>query len=190
MAVKQTSRERRLLARFQELQAHVDQFDLRHRPLLDALWKFEQRVFAALYVVAAFEARSRGAEHHARVRVVRADDRHIAAVVSRRVLLLVAAIVLLVNDDESEILHRREDAGTRSHHHAREPFADAAPLLGALSVMKSGVENRDAVAESMIELAGHRGRQCDLGHEQERVASACERRLDGIADTPRSFPSQ
>ena len=51
--------------------------------------------------------------------------------------------MLFINDDEAEILHRSEDARTGSDHHSRLPFADAAPLLGALGIMKSRVENRD-----------------------------------------------
>ena len=100
--------------------------------------KFEQRVFAAFDVVAAFETRRRRAQHDARVaRSLRAHHRHIAAVVSRRILLLVAAIVLLVDDDESQVLHRSEHAGSRSHHHSRVPFTNAPPLLRALSIMES-----------------------------------------------------
>ena len=44
--------------------------------------------------------------------------------------------------------------------------------------MEGGVQNRDPIAEAMIELSGHRGRQRDLGHQQQRIASAGECRFD------------
>ena len=119
IAVEQPPRERGLLARFQELRrisisstSGMGRFSTRSG-------KFEQRVLAALDVVAALEAGRRRPEHDARVRLLRAHHRDVAAVVSRRFLLLIAAVVLFVDDDEAEILHRREDAGSCPDHHAR-----------------------------------------------------------------------
>ncbi len=59
----QPARKRRQLARLQELLPHVDHFDVRHGPLLDALRKFDQRVLAALGVVAALQTGRRRAKH-------------------------------------------------------------------------------------------------------------------------------
>ncbi len=110
---------------------------------------------------------------------MRAHDGHVAPVVARRVLLLIAAIVLFIDDDEAEILHRSEDARPGSDHHAGLAVADAAPLLGALGIVKGGMKDRDPVAEAMEELAGHSRSQRDLGHQQQRVAAGRERRFDG-----------
>ena len=65
---QQLAREGRLLARFQKLLAHVDQFHRRHGPRFDAPGQFEQRVLAALGVVAALQAGRGRAQHHARAR--------------------------------------------------------------------------------------------------------------------------
>ena len=101
---------------------------------------------------------------------MRAHHRHIAAVVPRRVLLLVAAVVLLVDDDQAEVLHRREYAGAGTDHHVSLPAADPAPLLRSLGVMKRRMEDRDMIAEAVIELARHRGSQRDLRNQQQRIA--------------------
>ena len=180
MASSSRAREGGLLARFQKLLAHVDQLHLRHAAALDALGQFEQRVLAALGVVAAFEAGRGRAQHHAGAGRLRAHDGDVAAVVARRFLLLVALVVLLVHHDQPEIAHRREDAGARAHHHARRAGADAAPLLGALGVAEGAVQNGHAVAEAREKLAGHGGRERDLGHQQQRAAARGERGVDGV----------
>ena len=87
--------------------------------------------------------------------------------------------MLLIDDDEAEVLHGREDAGPRTDNDAGLSSTNAAPLFGSFSVMKRGMKNCDPIAEAMIELAGDRRRQGDLRYQQERVASACECRLDG-----------
>ncbi len=63
--VHQRARKGGLLARFEKLLAHVDQLDLGHGPPLDALRQFEQRVLAALGVVAGFETGRGRAQHDA-----------------------------------------------------------------------------------------------------------------------------
>ena len=107
---------------------------VRHGPLLDAARQFQQRVLAALGVVAAFEAGRGRTQHHARAGRLRAHDGHIAPVVARRLFLLVAAVVLLIHHDQAQVAHRREHPGPRAHHHRRRAGADAPPLLGALDV--------------------------------------------------------
>ncbi len=115
--VDEFARERILLARFEKLLAHVDQFDRGHGPRFDAAGQFEQRVLAALGVVAALETRRGGAQHHAGARRLRAHNGDVAPVVARRFLLLVAAVVLFVHHDQAQIPHRREDAGARPHYY-------------------------------------------------------------------------
>ena len=131
------------------------------------------------HVVAALETGRGRAQHHARAGGLRAHDGHIAAVIARRLLLLVALIVLFVDHDQAEIAHRREHAGTRAHHHARLARADAAPLLGALGIGESAVQNRHAIAEAREELARHRRRERDLRHQQQRAAARRQRGFDG-----------
>ncbi len=86
----QAPRKRRQFARLQELLPHVDHFDVRHGPLLDALGQFDQRVFAAFGVVAAFQAGRGRPEHHHGAGLPRAHDGDVPAVVARRLLLFVA----------------------------------------------------------------------------------------------------
>ena len=103
---------------------------------------------------------------------MRAHHGHVAAVVARRFLLLVAAVVLFIDDDEAEVLHRREHAGPCADDDAAPRRANAPPLLGSFGVVKRRMEDRHPIAEAMIELAGHGGRQRDLGNQQQRTSAA------------------
>ena len=136
----QAPRERGLLAGFEKLLAHVDDFDIRHGPLLDALGQLDQRVLAALGVVAAFETGRGRAEHHHRSGCLGAHDGHVAAVVARRFLLLVALVVLLVDDDQAEILDRSENARAR----ARPPRSRCRRGSGATARRARHRETRSA----------------------------------------------
>ncbi len=167
----QPPRKCRLLARLQKLLPHVDHFDVRHGPLLDAFRQLDQGVLAALGVVAALETRRGRTQHHHRAGFARAHDGDIAAVIARRFLLLVARVVLFVDHHQPQVLHRREHARARAHHHRRKACANSPPLLGALGVMEGGVQNGHAIAKALEELAGHRGRQRDLRHQQQRAAA-------------------
>ena len=62
----------------------------------DALVPAGHRVLVGLH------RRRRRAEHDERARVLRADDRDVAAVVARALVLLVRGVVLLVDDDQAE----------------------------------------------------------------------------------------
>ncbi len=169
--VDQRAREGGVFAGFEELLAHVDQFDLRHGAALDALRQFEQRVLSGLGVVAGFQTGRGGAQHYYGARMVRAHDRHVAAVIARRFLLLIALVVLFVDDDQSEIADRREDAGAGRDDHCGFAGADAAPFLGAFGVVERGVQNRDAFAEALIELACYGGGEADFGDQHQRAAA-------------------
>ena len=52
--------------------------------------------------------------------------------------------------------HGREDPGARGDHDAGFAGADAPPLLGAFGVVKRRVQNRDSLAEALMELARRR----------------------------------
>ena len=115
-----------------------------------------------------------------RARGLRAHDGDIAAVVARRVLLFVALVVLFVDHYQAEILYRCKDARPRSNHHGSYAGPDSAPLLGALGIVKCGMQNSNAVAEAVKELTGHRGRQSDLRHQQQRAASQHDAGVDRL----------
>ncbi len=91
--------------------------------------QFEQRVLAALRVVAALQAGRGGAQHHARAGRLRAHDGDVAPVVARRFFLFVAAVVLFVHHDQAQVAHRREDAGARAHHHRRRARNECAAIV-------------------------------------------------------------
>jgi hypothetical protein len=172
-------RKGRLLARFQEFLPHVDQFDHGHRPVLDAARQFEQRVLAALDVVAAFEARGGRTEHHARAGLLRPHHGHIAPVVARRLFLLVAAVVLFVDHDQAQVAHRRKNARPCPHHYRGFAGADTPPLLGALDIGERAVQNGHPVAESQEELARHGRGEGDFGHQQQGAAALRQHGFDG-----------
>src|SRR5258708_4282450 len=142
--IHQASRENGKLAGFEKFLAHVDDFDIRHGPLLDALGKGDESVLAALGVVAALEAGCGRAEDRYRSCSLGAHDGYVAAVVARRVLLLVALVMFLVNHHQAEILYRSENTRPRPHHHGRGACPDPAPLFGALGIVKRGMQNGHA----------------------------------------------
>src|SRR5437868_1970444 len=88
----QPARECGLLARFEKFLAHVDELDAREGTFFNALREFEQRIFAAVNVVAALEARSGRSQNHTRAGGLRANNSHIAAIISRGFFLLVALV--------------------------------------------------------------------------------------------------
>ena len=61
---------------------------------------------------------------------------------------------------------RREYRRTGADHDARFSMPDAMPLLGALAGRERGVQQRDVVPNAAVQLAGHRGSEADLGHQQ------------------------
>src|SRR5215472_17908579 len=156
--LEQGAGKRGVLAGFEELLPHVNDVDFRQRAFGDTVRKFEQRVLAGGRVIAALQAGGCGAENHTCVGRLRPDDCHIAPVVAGRLFLLIARVMLLVYDDQPEVLDGREHAGTRSHYDAGATGANAPPLVRALGVAESAVEDRHAVSEPAIELARHRGR--------------------------------
>ena len=100
--------------------------------------------------------------------------------IARRLLLLVALVVFLVDDDQPQVLHRREHAGSRGHHDGSLPGANAPPFLGAFGILKRGVQNGHALAETMVKLTGDGGRQRDLGNQQKRAAAQRQGRFDRV----------
>jgi hypothetical protein len=80
--------------------------------------------------------------------------------------------VLLVHDDEAERRQRREDGRTRADDHVDLAAADAMPLVVPFTVRESAVLDRQAVGEPRPEDARQRGRQADLGDENQHRAAA------------------
>ena len=181
MALDQLAREGGLLARLQELLPHVDQLDL-------AAWaarsmrsgQFEQRVLAALGVVAALQAGRGRAQHHAGPRGLRPHDGHVAAVVARGLLLLVAP-----SCSSSTTIRPRLRTGAKTPERVptTTPARARTRMRRHCSVrsvsVKRRVQDGHAVAEAREELAGHGGGEGDLRHQQQRAAAHRERRLDG-----------
>src|SRR6185295_5525439 len=98
-------------------------------------------------------------------------DGYVAAVIARRLLLLVTLVVFFVYDNQPQILDGRENAGPGRYDHGCLARATASPLLSALGVLKSRVQDGDLFAESMVELTGDGRRQRDLGYQQQRTAA-------------------
>ena len=69
---------------------------------------------------------------------------------------------------------------------AASPDADAPPFLRAFGIVKRRMQNRHALAEALVELAGDGGRQPDLRHQHQRAAAQRQRGFDGVQDTLRS----
>ena len=115
-----------------KLVTHVDDLDLRQRPLLDPLGEFQQLVLPPQCVVILFERRRRRTQHDRSVRHLGPHHGHIAGVISGSLILLVGMIVLFINNDESEVRQRRENCRARTYHNVGLTVPDALPLLGAL----------------------------------------------------------
>ena len=169
--LQEPAREGGLLARFQELGPHVQDLDLGHGAPLDALGQLQQRVLAALGVVAALQAGRGRAQHHAGAGRLRAHDGHVAAVVARRFLLLVALVVLLVDDDQAQVPRPARTRPSACPPPRRpRPRGCAATARRARTSAKARVQDGHAVAEAVEELAGHGGGERDLGDQHQRAA--------------------
>ena len=175
----QLARQNFVLLGALKLRPHVEDFDLGQRPLLDALGQFHQPVLALLRVVIGLERRRGRAQHHHGIRHLGAHHRHIARVVARRLFLLVGVVVLLVDHDQRQVGHRRKHRRARAYHNVALAVADALPLLGALVVGERRVQDGDLVAEDLVQIGGHRRRQPDLRHQQNRRAPLGQHRLHG-----------
>ena len=137
-------------------------------------------LYRALRGVVVGLERGRGrAQHRHGVAHLGAHHGHIAGVVARRFILLVGVVVLLIDHDQRQVGHRREHGRTRTYHNVGLAIADALPLLGALVVGERRVQDRDLVAENLVQVRGHRGSQSDLGHQQDRRASLGQHGLHG-----------
>jgi hypothetical protein len=135
-----------------EFLAHVDDFDLRERALFNAVGQLDKRILIFLRVEIRLERWSCRAEHDDSVGHLGAHDGGVAGVVAWRFFLLVGSVVFLVDDDEGEVGDGSEDSGARADDHARFASLDAVPLLGPLAVREPGVEDRDFVAEDLMQV--------------------------------------
>ena len=173
------ARDDLLVTGFLKLLAHVDDFDFGQRTLLDAIGQFDQRVFIFLRVEVGLERRRGRAQHDDGVRHLGAHHGDVAGVVARRFFLLVGRVVLFVDDDQREIGDRRKDGRARADDHARVAALDAVPLLGALAVGERGVQDGNFVAEDLMQIGGHGGRQADFRDEQNGGAPGFEHAAHG-----------
>ena len=116
-----------------------------------------------------------GDEHGAGLRSAVPGD--LARVVAWIALLLVRRLVLLVDDHQPEVGHGREDRRARADGDPRDPVANAAPLVAALSGGELRVQQGHPVAEARPE-AGERLRgQRDLGDQRDHAPPPLERGL-------------
>ena len=152
------ARKGRLRFRFEKLLAHVDDFNARQRPLRDALRHRQTNILTGFGVIAAFDTRRCRAKHRDGARFLGADQRDIAAVITRRLLLLVTAVVFFVDDNEAQLLNGRKDSRSSADNDARRAALDAAPLLGSFGIAERRVQDRHLISKTLKELAGDSGR--------------------------------
>ena len=165
-----------LFSRLLKLHTHVNDLDLRQRPLLHPIRQFEQRVLVLLRVEIGFERRRSRAQHHHRPSHLRPHHRHIARVISRRLFLLVRRILLLIHDHQRQIRNRSEHRRARAHYHARLSALDAMPLLRPLLIRQRRVQNSNFFTEHMMQISRHCRRKPDLRNQQDRRPSRLENR--------------
>src|SRR5581483_5629210 len=135
---------------FLEFLAHVEELDFGQGAVLYAVGELEKSVLVLSCIEIRFQGRSGGAEHDDRIGHLGAHDGDIAGMIARHFLLLVGGVLLLVDDDEREVTDGRENGGARADHDAGFPLANAVPLLGALSVGESGMEDSNLVSEDLM----------------------------------------
>ena len=73
--------------------------------------------------------------------------------------------------------HRRKDGRARAYHNVGLAVADVLPLLGALVVAERGMQDGNLVAEDLVQIGGHGGREPDLRHQQDGRAPFGQHRL-------------
>ena len=101
-------------------------------------------------------------------------------VVARIGLLLVRGVMLLVDADQTQVRHRREDRRAGADDDRRLTRDDPLALVATLGVGQPRVQDRDPIAEARLKAAERLRCQGDLGHEDDRAASARERRRAGL----------
>ncbi len=148
---------------------HVDDVDVGERTVVDPLRQPDEVVAAVARVRRRLERRRRRPEHDQRVFHPAADHGDVAAVIPRQVVLLVRPVVLFVDDDESDVLERREDRRPGAHHDRDVAAANAVPLIVTLAVGQAAVLNGDLCSEARTKEARERGRQRDLGREDQNA---------------------
>ena len=99
-----------------------------------------------------------------------------AGVVARVRLLLVGRVVLLVHADEPESRHRCKHRRPGADDERGVAGGDPLALVAPLGLAEARVDDGDPVAEAGAETAERLGRQRDLGDEDDRAATALDRR--------------
>ena len=79
--------------------------------------------------------------------------------------------MFLVDHDQPDRWQWREDRRAGADHHVDLAGADAVPLVVTGAVRQAAVLHGDPGPEGGAEAGGDGGRQADLGHQDERLAS-------------------
>jgi hypothetical protein len=172
-------REELLLPRLLEFAPHIDNLDFGQRAVHDAVAHLDARVFALRGVLPAFQRRRGRAQHHHRAFQLGPHHGHVAGVVARRLLLLVTLVVLLIHQDQTQIGRGGKDGRAGADDDGRVSAANAPPLVAALLRRERGMEQRDFLAEGLVEQAYRLRREADLGNQQDGRETAVERALHG-----------
>ncbi len=130
---------------------------------------------AALDVVAALQAGCGRDQQGRGLGAPRAHQGEVAGVVARRDLLLVGGVLLFVHHQEPEVGDRGEERRARAEDHTRLPQPHPLPLLLALAGAEPRVQDRQALAEALLDRPRQRRHQRDLGHQQDHRAAGGER---------------
>ncbi len=87
--------------------------------------------------------------------------------------------MLFVDDDQREIGDWSKNGGSGADHDASVSALDAMPLLGAFAIGKRRMQDRDFVAENLMEIGGDGGSKADLGNEKYGGAPGFEHGAHG-----------
>ena len=165
-----------------ELDAHVDDLNVRHLLVVDAAQQQVDPVFARADVGDGLERRRRRAEQANGVGQLRAIDGDIAPMIARRLVLLVGGLVLFIDDDQPQIVHRCEHRRARANHHPRLARRQRLPAVEPLALAEVAVPD-DRAMPGRLEppaQARHRlRRERHLRHEVDRAAARGEHLLHG-----------
>src|SRR6185369_10598883 len=118
--------------------------------------QFEYRVLVLHGVEIRFQRWGRRAENNHGMRHLGAHDRNIAGMVARRFFLLVRAIVFFVDDDEREVGNGSKYGRSRTDHDSGVSAMNAVPLLSALAIRQSGVQDGYFFPEHLVKIRGDR----------------------------------
>ena len=165
------------------LLAKIDNAHERHLLRIDALRQRGEFIFPGNRVVITLERRRRRPQNNNALLDLGPHDRDVARVIARRFLLFVSGFVFFIDNDQSKIFQRRENGTAGADDNAGVAGMDFVPFIVAFAFREMTMQNRNHIlcfGETALEAFDRLRRQGNFRNEDDRAATAFERRSDSL----------